>query len=346
MRITIVGAGAIGGTTGAYLARAGEDVLLVDAAREHVDAIKTRGLKITGIKGEFTVQVPAITPDRLAGSLEWVFVAVKAHHTEGAVRRLLPCLTERSVIVSLQNGLNERKIAAIVGSNRVIAAHVNWGSDYHGPGLIWQGGEGAFYLGELDGSITDRLQWLHSKLSTVTETFITQNIWGFKWAKQCLASMTFATALVDADVADIFESERNRRIMVALLGESIRIPVAEGVKLEGFDGYEPSLMLPQSAEELKAAIHSLAEMGKHYWQQEKRRTGVWRDLAVRKRKTEIDARVGELVQMGQAKGLEMPLNEAVFRMIKEIEDGKRQMRWENLDELARIMEVKKVCAFS
>jgi 2-dehydropantoate 2-reductase len=67
---------------------------------------------------------------------------------------------------------------------------------------------------------------------------------------------------------------------------------------------------------------------------------------VRKRKTEIDARVGELIKIGKEKGLEMPLNEALFRMIKEIEDGKREMRWENLDELARIMEEKKVFAFS
>ncbi len=338
MRITIVGAGAIGGTTGAYIARAGEEVLLVDAAAEHVAAINARGLKITGIKGEFMVRVPAVTPDRLAGPLEWVFLAVKAHHTEAAVRQLVPHLTDRSVIVSLQNGLNERKIAALVGQPRVIGAHINWGSDYHGPGVVWQGGEGAFYIGELDGSITDRLRWLHGRLSHVTETVITPNIWGFKWAKQCLASMSFATALVDADVADIFEPERNRRLMVALLGESIRIPVSEGVKLEAFDGYEPGLMLPRSPAALKAATDSLAAMGQHYWQQEKRRTGVWRDLAVRKRKTEIDARVGELVRLGKEKGLEMPLNEALFRMIKEIENGTRAMRWENLDELVRIMD--------
>ncbi len=63
MRITIVGAGAIGGTTGAFLARAGEDVLFVDVVQEHVDAINRRGLTITG-RDEFTVQVPAITPRR------------------------------------------------------------------------------------------------------------------------------------------------------------------------------------------------------------------------------------------------------------------------------------------
>lgn len=346
MRITIVGAGAIGGTTGAYLARGGEDVLLVDAAAEHVDAINARGLKITGIRGEFTVRVPAVTPEGVAGPLPWVFLAVKAHHTEEALKRILPHLTEGSVIVSLQNGLNERKIAALVGQERVIGAHVNWGADYHGPGLVWQGGEGAFYVGELDGSVSDRLQWLQRALSKVTETIITRNIWGFKWAKQCWASMSFATALVDADVADVFSSEGYRRLMVALLGESIRIPVSAGVKLEGFDGYEPELMLPESAAELQAATDSLAEMGEHYWQQEKRRTGIWRDLAVRKRKTEVDARVGELVRLGRAKGLEMPLNEALLRMIREIEDGKRQMRWENLDELARIMDETKPFGFS
>jgi hypothetical protein len=66
---------------------------------------------------------------------------------------------------------------------------------------------------------------------------------------------------------------------------------------------------------------------------------------VRKRQTEIDGRVGELVTLGKAKGLAMPLNAALLRMIKEIEGGQRLMRWENLDELARILEDERVFAF-
>jgi 2-dehydropantoate 2-reductase len=339
MRITIVGAGAIGGTVGAFLARGGEDVFFVDAVREHVDAMNARGLTITG-RVEFTVPVRAATPDGLRGSLEWVFLAVKAQHTEAALAPVVPLLGPQSVVVSLQNGLNEERIAALVGRERTIAAHVNWGADYLGPGRIMYGGEGAFYIGELDGSVTDRLRALRDTLSRFTKVIVTPNIWGYKWGKQCWASLNYATALVDADAGDILADERNRRVGVALLAESVRLAKREGVKLEAFDGFEPDLMSPSTPQEWKAAMDSLDRMADAYWRAPdhlKKRTGVWRDLVVRKRKTEVEPRIGDLVRRGRARGLEMPLNAALLRMIHEIEDGTRAMVPENLGELERLI---------
>jgi 2-dehydropantoate 2-reductase len=339
MRITIVGAGAIGGTVGAFLARGGEDVFFVDAVREHVDAMNARGLTITG-RVEFTVPVRAATPDVLRGPLEWVFLAVKAQHTEAALAPIVPLLGSESVVVSLQNGLNEERIAALIGRQRTIAAHVNWGADYLGPGRIMYGSVGAFYIGELDGSVTDRLETLRDTLSRFTKVVVTPNIWGYKWAKQCWASLNYATALVDADAGDILADERNRRVGVALLAESVQLAKLEGVKLEAFDGFEPDLMAPATQQEWKAAMDSLNRMADAYWRAPdhlKKRTGVWRDLAVRKRKTEVDPRIGDLVRRGQSRGLPMPLNAALQRMIHEIEDGKRAMTPENLRELERLI---------
>jgi len=339
MRITIVGAGAIGGTVGAFLARGGEDVFFVDAVREHVDAMNARGLTIIG-RAEFTVPARAGTPDALRGPLEWVFLAVKAQHTEAALAPIVPLLGAQSIVVSLQNGLNEERIAALIGRERTIAAHVNWGADYLGPGRIMYGSEGAFYIGELDGSITDRLQALRDTLSRFTKVVVTPNIWGYKWAKQCWASLNYATALVDADAGDILADERNRRVGVALLAESVRLAQHEGVRLEAFDGFEPALMSPTTPQEWKAAMDSLDRMADAYWRAPdhlKKRTGVWRDLVVRKRKTEVDYHVGDLVRRGRARGLELPLNARLWEMIHEIEDGRRAMLGENLRELERMM---------
>jgi 2-dehydropantoate 2-reductase len=339
MRITIVGAGAIGGTVGAFLARGGEDVLFVDLVQEHVEAINARGLTIAG-RMEFTVPARATTPGALRGSLEWVFLAVKSQHTEAALQPIVPLLGPQSVVVSLQNGLNEERIATLIGARRTVAAHVNWGSDYLGPGRIMYGSQGAFYIGELDGSITERLRTLRDTLSRFTEVIVTSNIWGYKWAKQCWASLNYATALVDADVGDILADERNRRVGVALLAESVRLAKQEGIRLEAFDGFEPDLMSPATPEEWKAATDSLDRMADAYWRAPdhlKKRTGVWRDLVVRKRRTEVDPRIGDLVRRGRARGLEMPLNAALLRMIHEIEDGKRAMVPENLRELERMI---------
>src|SRR3954454_14761883 len=116
MKLTIVGAGAIGGVTGAYLIKAGHDVTFVDLVDEHVDAINQRGLTIEGIRGEFTVPARAIHPKNLQGPLQTVILAVKALPAERAARQRLPYLADDGYIVSLQNGLSEETIAAIVGT--------------------------------------------------------------------------------------------------------------------------------------------------------------------------------------------------------------------------------------
>ena len=137
-RCLIWGAGAIGGTLGAYLARAGHDVTLVDTAREHVAAINRSGLTISGPIATFTTSLPAFTPDTLRGGGAWdtIILATKAHHTETAARALLPHLTPAGCVVSAQNGLNELVIAEVVGEARTVGAFVNFGADYLEPGLF------------------------------------------------------------------------------------------------------------------------------------------------------------------------------------------------------------------
>jgi len=93
MRCLVWGAGAIGGTMGAFLSRAGHDVTFVDTVHEHVDEINRSGLRITGPISEFTTRVPVFTPETLAGSWDTIVLATKAHHTEAASRALLPHLS-------------------------------------------------------------------------------------------------------------------------------------------------------------------------------------------------------------------------------------------------------------
>src|SRR4051812_28039487 len=114
-RMLIWGAGAIGGTLGAYLTRAGHDITLVDTVRDHVDAINHDGLRVTGPIAEFSVHVPTSTPDMLEGTWDTIVLATKAQHTDIAARALLPHLTDGGCVVSAQNGLNELTIAAVVG---------------------------------------------------------------------------------------------------------------------------------------------------------------------------------------------------------------------------------------
>src|SRR5262245_38480834 len=99
--ILVWGAGAIGGSVGAWLKRAGHDVTFVDVAAGHVAAIRGDGLRITGPVEHFTVAAPAFTPSELDGTWRRIFLAVKAQHTEAAVRALTPHLAQDGYVLSL-----------------------------------------------------------------------------------------------------------------------------------------------------------------------------------------------------------------------------------------------------
>src|SRR6266851_2656134 len=135
MRFTIVGAGAVGGSLGAFLVRAGHDVVLVDRVPEHVRAVNTAGLHLEGVR-TFTVNVPALLPEELHGPLGAVVLAVKSHDTEAAIAPIVPLLGEDEYVVSLQNGLEEPKIARAIGTDRTVGAFITTGAHYAAPGHI------------------------------------------------------------------------------------------------------------------------------------------------------------------------------------------------------------------
>ncbi|MGV3650167.1 MAG: ketopantoate reductase family protein, partial [Devosia sp.] len=145
--ILIWGAGAIGGTLGAYMARAGEDVLLVDVVAEHVEAINRQGLTIEGPVESFTQPMRAALPADVSGQFKTVILAVKALHTEEAMRALMPHLMPDGFVVSAQNGLNELTIGGMIGAERTIGCFVNFGADWLGPGRILLGNRGKVAIG-------------------------------------------------------------------------------------------------------------------------------------------------------------------------------------------------------
>jgi len=339
MAITVYGAGAIGGTTGAALARAGHDVLLVDSAAPHVEAINAHGITIERRDGVTTTRVPAVTPDGLGRDLALVLLAVKSHHTADVLRDLAPRLAPDGTIVSLQNGLSEEQIAAVVGAARTVGCLVNWAADWVAPGRILHGGHGAFVLGELDGRITPRVRELAALLSAVEETPVTDNIWGYKWAKLIYGALLFATAVVDAHVYEVVErSPGVKDALVSIVGEGIAVADKAGVRVLAFDEFDPAWYRAALAGDVAARDHAMAAIAAHYRQHTKTKTGIWRDLAVRKRKTEVDGQLGMLARKGEALGVAMPLTRRLAELIRDLEDGRRQMDWSNLDPLVTLVE--------
>jgi 2-dehydropantoate 2-reductase len=332
--ILIWGAGAIGGTIGAYLVRAGHDVTFVDIEAAHVDAINLPGLSITGPIENFTIRAKAFLPADVQGVWKHVILAVKAHHTEGATRALTPHLAQDGYVLSAQNGLNEKIIERIIGADRTIGAFVNFSADWMQPGEIMFGGRGAVVLGELNGRMTARLARLHATmLDFEPNAIMTDAIWGYLWGKLGYGAMLFAQALGAAGIADCLARPDLLPLWRALGREAVEVALAEGVDPQGFNGFDPRAFMPNAAPAL--AEKSVAAMVEFNRPNAKTHSGVWRDLWVRHRATEVDVQIAPIAEYGAKHGIDCPAVRALVAAIHECETGKRPMTDDNLLELLR-----------
>ena len=344
MKITIIGAGAIGGVVGAHLVRAGYEVVFCDIAEEHVQAINQLGLRIEGPEETFTVKGTAYTPgELLAGGkpLETVLLCVKAQHTETAMRQILPLVQQDTSVVSCQNGLCENIIASLIGRDKTIGCFVNFSADYLEPGRILYGGPSTFVLGELDGTISPRVLELQEILKAWGAVQVSDNIWGYLWGKLSYAALLFATAMVDATMAEVVGSMRYRAALMELCSEVLEVADKEQVRPLGFDDWEPSLVYPRSARNEQILNAQLQKLEHRMATNKKTKSGIWRDLAVRKRPTEVDFQLVPVMEIGAKYGLTLPLTSFVVIAIKDLEAGRRVMSWGNLEELNRVYEAVK-----
>jgi 2-dehydropantoate 2-reductase len=334
-RILIWGAGAIGGSVGAWLKRAGHDVTFVDVAADHVAAIRAQGLRITGPVEEFSVATPAFAPDELTGIWQRIFLAVKAQHTEAATRALTPHLAQDGYVLSLQNGLNETIIQRIVGRDRTIGAFINFGADWMAPGEIMFGNRGAVVLGELDGAMTPRLAALHAVMRDFEpDAIATPDIWSYLWGKLGYGAMLFAQALGQKGIADCLARAELLPLWRRLGEEAIVVAQAEGVAPRGFNGYDIEAFRPGASED--AARQSVAAMVAFNSTSAKTHSGVWRDLAIRRRRTEVDVQIAPIAEIGARHGIDCRTTRRLVAMIHEVEQGTRPMVDDNLLELARV----------
>ena len=326
------GAGAMGGSIGGSLARLGRSVLFVDSDAEHCMAIAENGLKVTGPVEDLTVDVACLVPEQMDPGVQVVLLCVKAHHTEQAMKVMAPLLADDGFVVSVQNGLNERVIARYVGEERTVGCFVNFGADVVEPGVVHRGNRGAVVVGELDGSLTPRIRAVHRMFTAFEpDAILTDNIWGYLWGKLAYGALLFATALSDASIADVLDSKPHRPMLVELAREVMRVAQARGVKPEGFDGFLPMAFAPGADDfQAEASLDRLVAFNRN---SAKTHSGVWRDLAVRRRKTEVDAQIAPIAEIGAELGVETPLVDRLIQLIHDVEEGVRPQGWETLDRM-------------
>jgi 2-dehydropantoate 2-reductase len=279
--------------------------------------------------------VDAVTPDELTGRFSRIVLAVKAHHTVAAVAALQPHLTDDGFVLSAQNGLNERVIAQQLGERRCMGAFVNFGADLLAPGRVLFGNRGAVVIGELDGQRRARSEAMLELFRLFdADALLTDNIWGFLWGKLAYGAMLFATALNMDSMADNFADPERFPVWRCLGAEVWAVAAASGVTPMGFDGFTPASFAPEAPD--SAARESVADLATFNRTSAKTHSGVWRDLAVHRRRTEVDAQIAVIAESGAELGVETPAIRRLVSLVHDVEEGRRPQSFETFGELMAV----------
>ena len=256
-RIAVIGAGAIGGYTGGHLAHNGFDVILVDPWPEHVETIRKDGLAIEGVtQEEFVLAHPRTLHltevQQLAKEkpVDIAMVSVKSYDTEWATRLIAQYLAPDGYVVSLQNCMNEERIAAIVGEDKTVGViPALLGAELYAPGRVRRtAAKGSspyevYRTGELHGRITKRIEELADMIRTIDSVKPTTNLWGERWSKLCVNGMANGVAAATGMSGnEMNRDDKIRRLSIRLAGEGVRVGQALGYQLEHIRMHEPEMI--------------------------------------------------------------------------------------------------------
>jgi 2-dehydropantoate 2-reductase len=332
-RIGVIGAGAIGAYGGAHLARAGPDVVLVDAWAENVEEIRSRGVIVSGAAGSYTVPVSALhlhEAQRLAAApLDIAFVCVKLYDTAWATQLVMPYLAPRGYVVTLQNGVIEDLVASICGWGRTVGCIASTMSvDLVAPGHVRRarrpGGSEycVFRAGEVHGRITPRLRELVALLGKVDSAEATSNLWGERWAKLVANTMTTGVSAASGlPMHEILSRPALHPLLIALAAEAIAVGRGLGYAIEPVRGLDPDIWAAadgEDADALRAVDRALAaECARIVLDAS---SGTAQDIR-KGRKTEIDYMNGYVAAQGRALAIATPHHDRVCNTVRGLETG-------------------------
>jgi 2-dehydropantoate 2-reductase len=335
-KIAVVGAGAVGGYTGAHIARMGEDVTFIDPWPEHVERMRTSGLRVTHAKDvpEFSVAVRALhvtDAQSLAKEkpIDIAFICMKSYDTAWATMLIRQYLAPDGYVVSLQNCMNEETIAGVVGWGKTmgcIASSITVGLTE--PGHIHRGAAkgGArhtvYRTGEVHGRITARAEEVCRLVGSADSAKVTENLWGERWSK--LVANVMANGLSAATGLtsnQIIENDAIRRFSTRLGSEAIRVGQALGYSLEEILHLPPETLARAGEGDAGAAKICDEQRFKDASRlSSEQRPSMGQDM-VKGRRTEIEFLNGLVVREGEKLGMACRANALLTELVLRVERG-------------------------
>jgi 2-dehydropantoate 2-reductase len=337
--VWVVGAGGIGCAIASRLARR-HPVTIVDSWAAHVDAIRASGLTVDFPEETISVNPNAIHLSDVGASdtvPDVVLLAVKSFQTVDTVRAIAPILPLNSVVVSLQNGINEEDIASIVGSDRTIGAMVRFDGALLGPGHSRSlQRERRLTIGELNGVISARVLQLAKFLGEAVPTMVTGDIWAELWSKLCVnCEVNAVAAITGYDLGEIAKDPRARRIALALGREAVAVALALGIHLDEreLSGPPASYLEPLDGSEFRRLEESFVS---EFGPLADVKPSMLQDVE-KGRPTEINFMNGFILRKSREVGVAVPLNEAIVDLMHRLESvpgGFKQPGPSALDSIA------------
>jgi 2-dehydropantoate 2-reductase len=337
-KIVVVGTGAIGSSVAADLTDAGHDVTIIDQWPEHVEKMRSDGLRINMPDLDLHVSVNANHICDLASikpMFDLAIICVKSYDTKWAAQLIEPYLAKDGVLVGIQNSMNDDAHAEIVGRDRTIGCAIELSGDIYEPGIVTRNTSRSgtwLTVGELDGAVTARAEMLADLLSAVARTEVSTNIYGSKWTKLVANTMVMGPfGLFGLRNAEAARLPGMREISVSLGKESVAVGKALGYRLEPVFGLSAEEFSGGTDEVLLKAMDTLnAHVG------EDAVTAVVQDQR-KGRRSEYEFITGLIVKKGAEVGVRTPANSAVFEIYGQIDRGQLEMSPNNLDRLKMLM---------
>ncbi len=333
--LVVLGAGAIGCNVATDLARAGHAPVLVDPWPAQIEALRTRGLKITLPDGEeHAPPLEAVhlcdfaSLPRTYARYDVALIAMKSQDARWIAEFVRPHLAPDAVVVGLMNGMNDATIASVVGAQRTVGAAIELAAELFVPGETRRKTPRArtwFGLGELDGTLTPRLAMLRELLSACARVELTTNIAGAKWSKLVTNSMVLSPfAMLGVQSQEATQDPQIFDLIRRIGLETVAVGRAHGYRMEPIFG----LTAQEFAGDPQAVVEQLVTTLVGHLGRNSRNTA-FQDV-LKKRRTETDYINGLVVELGRQAGIATPANQAVVDIVHRIERGELGPSIENL----------------
>lgn len=301
--ILVVGAGSVGGFFGAHLAKSNPNVSFLLRPKTLV-AVKQRGLTIRSAAGTFTVHPPASSDPRELPEPDLIVLGVKVYDLDQVMAQLEPVMTDRTVILTLQNGIDtEDRILARVKRDCVVGGVAFIYSKIAEPGVIEHYKKGAVAIGELMGHESERLLKIRDLFADAgIPCQLSKDIRRSKWEKMCWNCVfNPITVLINDRVAKALEHPEMLRVIHQIVEEVAAVAAAVKVPLPP-DMPDRVVKWTQEIRDIHTSMYDDWKAG---------------------RPTEIDALNGYIVRKGRELGIPVPVNEALTAMIKTITEREK-----------------------